>query len=175
MIWGDAVGVHFYRTPIAPFRGTETLQLSEVKMRIIIALCIAAAATATVGSHARAADPQAAAQVSGRVLILKDIAKEPTSPVNWGGLIIVEIHDSGSRPPRDIKVDAGKCLPLGHVRGVATNRDGRPMMGGGYMWYLFKAPAEGDSVAIEASYVPNGEPNAKPVKREYRVRLDKNG
>ena len=90
-------------------------------MQKIIALCIAAAAIATVGSRARAANPQAATQVSGRVLILKDITKEPIGPVNWGGLIIVEIHDSGSRPPRDIKVDAGKCVSLGHVRGVATN------------------------------------------------------
>lgn len=144
-------------------------------MRIIIALSIAATAITTVGSRARAADPQAATQISGRVLLLKDITKEPIGAVNRGGLIIVEIHDSGSRPPQHIQVDGGKCVPLGHVRGVATNREGRPMMGGGYIWYLFKAPDEGESVMIEASYIPNGEPNAKPIKREYNVRLDKNG
>jgi hypothetical protein len=144
-------------------------------MRQPIALCIVAALVMTAGSYTKAADAPAATQVSGRVLILKDVTKEPIGPVNWGGLIIVESHDSGSRPPQDIQVDGGKCVPLGHVRGVATNREGRAMMGGGYMWYLFKAPADGENVTIEATYVPNGEPNAKPVKREYKVRLDKNG
>jgi hypothetical protein len=144
-------------------------------MRQFMALVLVAAAMTTLGSHAKAADPPTGAEVSGRVLILKDVMPEPTGPVNWGGLIIVEIRDSGSRPPQDIKVDGGKCVPLGHVRGVATNREGRPMMGGGYVWYLFKAPADGESVAIETSYVPNGEPKPKPVKRQYQVRLDKNG
>ena len=144
-------------------------------MRTSLALCLVVAAMMTVGSYSRAAESRSATEVSGRVLILKDVTAEPVGPVNWGGLIIVEIRDSGSRPPQDIKVDGGKCVSLGHVRGVATNREGKPMMGGGYMWYLFKAPAEGEGVAIEASYVPNGEPNAKPVKRQYQVRLDKNG
>jgi hypothetical protein len=144
-------------------------------MRKMMMLFLIVAAVTTLGQYAGGADSRAATEVSGRVLILKDVMTEPTGPLNWGGLIIVEIRDSGSRPPQDIKVDAGKCLPLGHVRGVATNREGKPMMGGGYTWYLFKAPAEGQSVAIEASYVPNGEPNAKPVKRDYRLRLDKNG
>src|SRR5262245_20261739 len=120
--------------------------LSEVNMRQSMALFLVAAAMTAVGSYAMAAEPAAATEVSGRVLICKDVMTEPTGPVNWGGLIIVEIRDSGSRPPQDIKVDAGKCVPMGHVRGVATSREGKPMMGGGYMWYLFKAPAEGDSV-----------------------------
>jgi hypothetical protein len=149
--------------------------LSEVNMRKSMTLFLLAAAMTTIGLDAKAADRPAATEVSGRVLILRDVMPKPIGPVNWGGLIIVEIRDSGSRPPQDIKVDGGKCVPLGHVRGVATNREGKPMMGGGYMWYLFKAPAEGESVAIEASYVPNAEPSVKAVKRHYQVRLDKNG
>ncbi len=144
-------------------------------MRDLLVASLFAVVIAAVCSHAAADDSKAPVEVAGRVLILKQVTPEPTGPVNWGGLIILEIPDSGSRPPQDVKVDDGKCTPLGHVRGVATNREGRPMMGGGYTWYLFKAPAEGSSVEIEASYAPNGQSTPKPVKRHYQVKLDKNG
>ena len=111
--------------------------------------------------------------VGGRVLILKQTTTEPVGSVNGGGLIVVEIPDSGSRPPQEIKVDGGKCTSLGHVRGVATNKDGRPMMGGGYMWYLFKAPTDVRSVAIDASYMPNGMREPKRTKRHYVVSIEK--
>jgi hypothetical protein len=61
------------------------------------------------------------------------------------------------------------------VRGVATNREGKAMMGGGYTWYLFKAPADARSVEIEASYMPNGQSTPKQMKRHYQVQLDKQG
>ena len=62
--------------------------------------------------------------------------------VNVGGLVIVVIRDSGSRPPQDVSVVAPDSLePLGVVRGV-QNDQGVALMGGGYTWHLFK-PAEG--------------------------------
>jgi hypothetical protein len=133
------------------------------------------AALAAVGSNCFADEAKESAAVKGRVLVLKEATTEPMGSMNWGGLIVVEIPDSGSRPPQEMKVDGGKCVALGHVRGVNTNREGRPLMGGGYTWYLFKAPAEGKSVQIEASYLPNGQRNPKPVKRHYVVQLNEKG
>jgi hypothetical protein len=132
-------------------------------------------AVAVINSTGFAEEQKDSAKVAGQVLILKEVTAEKAGTMNWGGLIVVEISDSGSRPPQDIHVDGGKCTPLGHVRGVATNKEGRAMMGGGYMWYLFKAPADERSVEIEASYTPNGQKTPKPVKRHYQVQLDKQG
>ena len=119
------------------------------------------------------ADETKAPAVQGRVLILKETMPESGSTVNSGGLIVVEIPDSGSRPPQDIKVDGGKSTSLGHVRGVATNKEGRSMMGGGYTWYLFAAPADARSVKIEASYLPNGQKEPKVRKRSYQIQIEK--
>jgi hypothetical protein len=122
---------------------------------------------AAINSNSLAEERRDSVRVKGRVLVLKE-----GTP---GGLIIVDIPDSGSRPPQDIRVDGGKSTGLGHVRGVATNREGKAMMGGGYTWYLFKAPADARSVEIEASYMPNGQSTPKQMKRHYQVQLDKQG
>lgn len=144
-------------------------------MRRILATFVFAVTVLTIHAIGFADEPKDSAGVNGRVLILKDATPEKAGSINGGGLIVVEISDSGSRPPQDIKVDGGKCAAMGHVRGVATNREGRAMMGGGYMWYLFKAPADERSVEIEASYMPNGQKTPKPVKRHYQVQLEKQG
>jgi hypothetical protein len=132
-------------------------------------------AVAAISSNTLAAEQKDSAEVKGGVIILKEATPEKAGTINWGGLIVVEISDSGSRPPQDIQVDGGKCIALGHVRGVATNREGTSMMGGGYTWYLFKAPVEARSVEIEASYTPNGQSAPKPTKRHYQLQLDKQG
>jgi hypothetical protein len=144
-------------------------------MRHFITTFVLAAAMATIGFNGFAAERQVSREVRGHVLILKEATPQKAGTINWGGLIIVDIPDSGSRPPQDIQVDGGKCIALGHVRGVATNREGRAMMGGGYTWYLFKAPADARSVEIESSYTPNGQSTPRPVKRRYQVQLDKQG
>ena len=133
---------------------------------------VAIAATNSISFAEEGKNPE---EIKGHVLILKAATPEKAGTINWGGLIVVEISDSGSRPPQDIQVDGGKCTALGHVRGVATNREGKSMMGGGYTWYLFKAPADARSVEIEASYTPNGQSTPKPTKRHYQVQLDKQG
>jgi hypothetical protein len=144
-------------------------------MQYCTATFLFALAIATISSNSFAEEQKGSAEVKGRVLILKEMTPEKAGTINWGGLIVVEISDSGSRPPQDIQVDGGKCTALGHVRGVATNREGKSMMGGGYTWYLFKAPADARSVEIEASYTPNGQSTPKPMKRHYQVQLDKQG
>jgi hypothetical protein len=134
-----------------------------------------AASIVAVNSSSFAEEGKDSAEVKGQVLILKEVTPEQAGRINWGGLIVVDIPDSGSRPPQHIQVDGGKCMGLGHVRGVATNREGKLMMGGGYTWYLFKAPAETRSVEIVASYTPNGQSTPKPMKRHYQLQLDKQG
>jgi hypothetical protein len=144
-------------------------------MRRCMVTFLFAVAIAVTNSISFAEEGKTSEEVKGHVLILKATTPEKAGTINWGGLIVVEISDSGSRPPQDIQVDGGKCTALGHVRGVATNREGKSMMGGGYTWYLFKAPADARSVEIEASYTPNGQSTPKPIKRHYQVQLDKQG
>src|SRR5690349_7370496 len=84
----------------------------------------------------------------GQVVILKESSIKPAGPVDPGSLIVVDIPDSGSRPPENIKVEGNGAIDIGHVRGVATNEKGESLMGGGYTWYLFKAPSGERSVSI---------------------------
>jgi hypothetical protein len=142
-------------------------------MRGCVSMILITVALAAIGSSAFGDEPKDSAEVQGRVLILKEATKEPVGTVNSGGLIVVEITDSGSRPPQDMRVEGGKCVPLGHVRGVATNKEGKPMMGGGYTWYLFKVPADAGGVEIDVSYLPNGQSTPKPAKRRYQVKVEK--
>jgi hypothetical protein len=111
-------------------------------------------------------------ELSGQVVILKEGMTKPAGPVDPGSLIVANIQDSGSRPPQDIKVDGGDSIPLGHVRGVNSNDKGQSMMGGGYTWYLFKAPSGPKSVHIRVSYVPNGG-DGKPVSRDHQVHINR--
>ena len=77
------------------------------------------------GASATAADE---ALLSGYVIKLaeKTNLEEPQS-INVGGLVIVVIRDSGSRPPQDVSVVASESLEkLGVVRGVAERRGRRP-------------------------------------------------
>ena len=128
----------------------------------------------TAVGQVRATEPNEgkAPELSGQVIILKEGMTKPAGPVDPGSLIVASIQDSGSRPPQDIKVDGGDSIPLGHVRGVNSNDKGQSMMGGGYTWYLFKAPSGPKSVHIRVSYVPNGG-DGKPVLRDHQVHINR--
>jgi hypothetical protein len=119
----------------------------------------------TLGSSSIAAD---AGDISGYVIKLaeKTNTAEPQS-INVGGLVIVVIRDSGSRPPQDVSVVAPDSLePLGVVRGV-QNDQGVALMGGGYNWHLFKPTKAGDAT-VKVAYTENGD-GGKRVAREYKL------
>jgi hypothetical protein len=104
-------------------------------------------------------------QIHGRVATLGD-TKTPTE-VNVGGLLIVNIKDSGSRPPREMKVDVGRAFKrLGKVRGINV-KDGRPLMGGGYTWFLL-TPREKGTHEVTVSYI---NADNEPVKKSYKVEV----
>src|SRR5215471_1795449 len=84
-------------------------------------------ATATPAPAAKADEPTT---LTGGVLKLSEIT-DKTFDINVGGLLIVIVRDSGSRPPQDIKVEAGRAFQvLGVVRGTQTDQ-GQALMGGG--------------------------------------------
>jgi hypothetical protein len=119
----------------------------------------------TLSSSAIAAD---ASDLAGYVIKLADKTNtaEPQS-INVGGLVIVVIRDSGSRPPQDVSVVAPDSLqPLGVVRGV-QNDQGVALMGGGYNWHLFKPTKAGDAT-VKVAYTENGD-GGKRVERAYKL------
>jgi hypothetical protein len=115
--------------------------------------------------------------VDGRVVILQRVEKaakgEAPKPheVNAGGLVIVEVPDTQSHPTEVAEPTVspdGSLQSFGKVRGIRTNKDGEPMMGGGYTWFLFKALAEGPA-AVNVKYTPNG--GGDPVDQSYQVNV----
>ena len=118
-----------------------------------------------LGSSALAAD---AGQLSGYVIKLADKTStaEPQS-INVGGLVIVVVRDSGSRPPQDVSVVAPDSLAkLGVVRGV-QNDEGVALMGGGYNWHLFK-PTEAGDATVKVAFTENGD-GGKRVERNFKL------
>jgi hypothetical protein len=88
--------------------------------------------------------------------------------VNNGGLVVVRVPDSGSRPPQDIRVEAGRQYQrLGQLRGV-REENGRPLAGGGYTWILLKPVSAGEGTIV-LSYTPND--GGAAVKREFSVHV----
>jgi len=107
-------------------------------------------------------------QLAGYVVKLAEKTEQdkPLS-VNVGGLVIVVVRDSGSRPPQDVSVVASELLePLGVVRG-AQNDQGVSLMGGGYTWHLFK-PVKAGAATVKVAYTENGD-GGKRVTREYKI------
>lgn len=105
--------------------------------------------------------------VAGSVIVLGKPGTK-AKVINNGGLIIVRVPDSGSRPPQDIKVEAGRQFQrLGQVRGV-TQKNGEPQMGGGYTWILLKPVSDGEGMIV-ASFTLNG--GGAAVKREFKVNV----
>ncbi|MGD9632340.1 MAG: hypothetical protein AB7G28_17705 [Pirellulales bacterium] len=118
----------------------------------------------TAGSYA-------ADEFTGYIVKLaeKTSTTEPQS-ANVGGLVIVVVRDSGSRPPKDISVVPSDGLaPLGKLRGV-QNDEGVALMGGGYTWYLFKPTTAGDAT-VKVTFTPNGV-GAKPIERTYKLKIE---
>jgi len=110
-------------------------------------------------------------QLSGYVVKLaeKTSESEPVS-VNVGGLVIVVVRDSGSRPPQDVSVVAPDSLdPLGVVRGV-QNDQGVALMGGGYTWHLFR-PTNAGQATVKVAFTENGD-GGKRVARKYQLTIE---
>jgi hypothetical protein len=135
--------------------------------RLFYALAIGCLELSVLASPAGAAEDL---KLTGSVLKLSEIAERPFT-INTGGLVVVIVRDSGSRPPKDIKVDAPRAFqPLGVVRGTQDEK-GQALMGGGYNWYLFTPVNAGES-AIKVNYTENGE-GGKEVQRVYKVKVEK--
>jgi hypothetical protein len=143
----------------------------DINMQRFLVPFLSAAALIALGpaTHAEEQAPNHV-QLKGQVVILKEASTKPVGPIDPGSLIIADIPDSGSRPPQDIKVDGTTCISLGHVRGVATNKEGQSLMGGGYTWYLFQAPSGPKSTHVKVSYTPNG--GGKPIERNHQIDLN---
>jgi len=95
----------------------------------------------------------------------------PSKEINVGGLLIVEIPDSGSRPPQNMGVKTSANFEqLGKLRGINTDRkSGRPLMGGGYTWFLFTPKSESKAEEIEVKWTPNGGGGGAPVMKKYKL------
>ena len=127
------------------------------------------AAEAAAGIAERVAEAAESADVvAGNVIMLQGRRAIETKEVNNGGLVVVRVPDSSSRPPQDIIVDGGRQFQrLGQVRGV-REQDGEPLAGGGYTWVLLTPINEGEG-AIVLSYTPND--GGAPVTREFKVNV----
>ena len=114
----------------------------------------------------------------GEVIVLQQIRSEDADPaegrpakeVNVGGLVIVQVDDTGSRPTKfgKAKIEPeGAFQRLGRVRGIRTNEEGEDMMGGGYVWLLLK-PTKAGEATVSVTYTPNGG-DGKPVTQTHKV------
>jgi hypothetical protein len=127
-----------------------------------------AGAGVVAGLVEEAREGAATTTLAGNVIILQGKPGATAKEVNNGGLVVVRVNDSGSRPPQDIRVQADRQYQaLGRLRGVAE-KQGKPLMGGGYTWVLLKPVNEGDG-AIVVGFTPND--GGTPVKREYKVKV----
>lgn len=95
----------------------------------------------------------------------------PSTDINVNGLLIIQIPDSGSRPPQDMSVKtSGTFEQLGKLRGINTDRkSGRPLMGGGYTWFLFTPKSESKAEEVEVKWTPNG--GGKPMTKKYKLQV----
>jgi hypothetical protein len=106
--------------------------------------------------------------VTGNVIMLQGKSGGEAKVVNNGGLVIVRVQDSGSRPPQDIIVNVDdRFQKLGQVRGVAE-KDGKALMGGGYTWILLKPVLDGEGI-VAVSFKAND--GGKVVKKEFKVNV----
>lgn len=124
--------------------------------------------------------------LDGRVIILQQAEKEATADaadskpadelkeINVGGLVIVEVPDTQSHPTEAALPKAtpdGSLASIGKVRGIRTNNQGEPMMGGGYTWFLFK-PVTVGSATLNVKYTPNG--GGDPIDQTYELNIVEN-
>jgi hypothetical protein len=110
--------------------------------------------------------------LKGAIVFLSEEEHTDADPavVNLGGMLIVNVPDSGSRRPKDIRVDAGQSFrDLGAVAGSQTP-EGKVMYGGGYTWYVFQAKRTGQAT-VRVRYKLNDD-DGSIVDREYKVAIE---
>jgi hypothetical protein len=88
--------------------------------------------------------------------------------VRLGGMVVVMIHDSGSRPPTDIHVEAGRAFEKMGIVAGNQNDDGEVLFGGGFTWYVLK-PVTAGVAEVDVKFTENGS-NAK-IHRHYKVEI----
>ena len=121
-----------------------------------------------------AAEEQAAATkdlLKGHSLTINVTSEgAPSTDINVNGLLIIEIPDSGSRPPQNMSVKTSRNFEqLGKLRGINTDRkSGRPLMGGGYTWFLFTPKDESKAEEVEVIWTPNG--GGAPMTKKYKLK-----
>ena len=95
----------------------------------------------------------------------------PSTDINVSGLLIIEIPDSGSRPPQNMSVKTSRTFEqLGKLRGINTDRkSGRPLMGGGYTWFLFTPKNESKTEEVEVKWTPNG--GGSPMTKKFKLKV----
>jgi hypothetical protein len=95
----------------------------------------------------------------------------PSTDINVNGLLIIEIPDSGSRPPQNMSVKVSRTFEqLGKLRGINTDRkSGRPLMGGGYTWFLFTPKNASKTEEIDVKWTPNG--GGGPKTKTYKLEV----
>lgn len=166
---------------IVAIAGTTIAQDANTR-RERIRRAAGAAVEAAEGLIEREAHSADLPMLDGRVIILKRAEKKadakPTDApadelkeINVGGLVIVEVPDTQSHPTTVELPKAtpdGSLVSLGKVRGIRTNDEGEPMMGGGYTWFLFK-PATVGSATLNVKYTPNG--GGDPVDQTYELNI----
>lgn len=122
-----------------------------------------------------AAEEQAAASkdlLKGHALTINVTSEgAPSTDINVNGLLIIQIPDSGSRPPQNMSVKTSRTFEqLGKLRGINTDRkSGRPLMGGGYTWFLFTPKNESKTEEIEVKWTPNG--GGSPMTKKYKLKV----
>ena len=130
-------------------------------MRKSVAIVCVAALCAVLFRVAFAADggePSQFSKLVGNVIVvgseddlLKTTEDEPEE-INAGGLVIVQIHDLGSAPVEIVEVaNDARFETVGEVRGVGV-KAGRRLMGGGYMWLMFRAGDQLGAAKITVKY-----------------------
>jgi hypothetical protein len=137
----------------------------------ILFILLTTAATQTLAQET--ADTKKALLTGNALIINTQSGGDGPAPqfdINVGGLLIVEIPDSGSRPPQNMSVKTGEAFErLGQLRGINTDKkSGRPLMGGGYTWFLFTPKTASKSETLEVKFTPNGGPAAAKSKT-YKV------
>ena len=139
----------------------------------LLILTLTTLTTQTLGQETTDAKKPA---LSGHALIINTQSggdgPAPQFDINVGGLLIIEIPDSGSRPPQNMSVKTGEAFErLGQLRGINTDKkSGRPLMGGGYTWFLFTPKTASKSETLEVKFTPNGGPAAAKSKT-YKIAI----
>jgi hypothetical protein len=154
------------------YRESPPLEQNMSKPHLAAAFAILAI---TSLANRSVAEEQAAANkdlLKGHALTINVTSESaPSTDINVSGLLIIEIPDSGSRPPQNMSVKTSRTFEqLGRLRGINTDRkSGRPLMGGGYTWFLFTPKNESKTEEVEVKWTPNG--GGAPMTKKYKLKV----